>query len=76
MHLSQTFSFKRTERACEEGSGGVREARGGAGQDQRLAQHQQVGHLYHLSACGTASTSKSYSSTNIYLGTTMISINK
>ena len=42
MHLSQTFSFKRTERACEEGSGGVRGARGGAGQDQRVAQHQQV----------------------------------
>ena len=45
MHFSQTFSFKRTERACEEGSGGVRGARGGAGQDQRLAQHQQVSHL-------------------------------
>ena len=45
----RTFSFNGVERACQEGGGVVREAQRGAGQDQRVAQHQQVSSTLSLS---------------------------
>ena len=47
--FSRTFSFNGVERACQEGGGVVREAQRGAGQDQRVAQHQQVSSTLSLS---------------------------